>query len=60
MDSSKKMLSSFLHAFHGVGNVLGIRCTACGCQTRSHVATSFGHWECNQCGRRCIALDQIN
>ena len=54
------MLSIFLHAFHGVGNVLGIRCTACGCQTRSHVATSFGHWECNQCGRRCIALDQIN
>ena len=54
------MISLFLHVFHGFGNVIGLSCNACGCKTRSHFATSFGHWKCNNCGRRCRAIDQIN
>ena len=37
------------NSFHSLGNLLGIKCTQCGHQTRSHQSNSRTSWICKEC-----------
>lgn len=47
----------FLHTFHPIGALLGVRCTGCGHETKYHTADGFGSWNCILCGGgRCSSV----
>ena len=37
------------HIFHGLGNMIGVRCTQCGHPSKSHFDKGYGQWKCNDC-----------
>ena len=50
------IITAAMHVTQVVGDELGVRCTACGHETKNHDDISFGLWECNICGRRCRSI----
>ena len=48
-----------LHTFAPVGDLLGVKCTGCGHETRYHHAVSYGAWNCDICGGRCTSHVKI-
>jgi len=46
------------HVLHGLGNLIGIKCIACGHNTKSHSAIGFGKWKCHECKYICSTLHQ--
>jgi len=46
------------HVLHGLGNLIGIKCIACGHHTKSHEAIGFGKWKCHECKYICSTLHQ--
>ena len=41
--------TNFYHTFHGVGNLLGVKCLGCGHLVKKHEKIDFGKWKCLQC-----------
>ena len=39
----------FYNIFHGVGNLIGIRCRRCDHQVKSHHEIGYGKWKCQEC-----------
>ena len=37
------------HILHGLGNMIGVRCTRCGHPSKSHFDKGYGQWKCNDC-----------
>ena len=44
-----KMKEIICNNLHFLGNLLGIKCTQCGHQTRSHQSNSRTSWICKEC-----------
>ena len=49
-----------MHTLHGMANAFNkgtelIHCTNCGHLTNRHHDAGWGKWECDQCGKICIA-----
>ena len=49
-------MSFFMHILHPLGNLLGIKCTGCGHETKYHHAANYGSWICDICGGRCTSV----
>ena len=52
-------MSFLLHLLAPLGDLLGIKCTACKHETKFHYAVGYGTWKCEICGSTCVSHIKI-